>query len=1033
MAVGYAGGGTVGAQDGSVQPGADINKRAALLAGLRKRYDAMIAMAQGALAHRDENAAVRFAQRAHDMVPDGKSLILHVQPDGNVLAIVHDPRGGEQSRHVMTPDQFHHYLIGPATSFDHVIDNGVGHNLGIASGRPTPRVPEHPADPIHKVRQVLQHTRKMFGVDRIGQAPPRIGYAAGGEVYTDEQGRTSPADVRDTLFDEQGNLIFAGDARQYAAGGPVRGYDDGGEVDDTLPPDPPWTSQDERDNPPPPDVPADNSIDDYMLNAQRGAASAPAQQPVQEPVSGETDIGTLLSRSGSKLYSGMDERIRAEQAAKAAVLPRAWGSVKQALADYINGANAAPPAQVEQALNEAANRDPAGDTPKHVQDAIVNEAPAGPTPIDPTGYMPEKPPAGSGTSGIAATNPQKAADALSEPPNWMEHAGYAPVQTGYGGPQQRQANDPNSPEAYAARHYGNDPARRDAFLAYGFWSRTQPEYDKLVANEAAHKLTPESAARLDELTKQRDEAVAHYSHRWGTFDGNTLKNALTAPGQPIAPPKYLTDTPKLNVNFGGRIDPSYVAGQRVYGPYDPDRPGTPTTGANGQQGQQGQGRTGYGAPLPRQPSKEDLRPVGRNINGVPVNRNGEIIKPDGTLEFTPPNQSQRTVIDPRTGERLEMTGGTGIPTRPREGTPGGTGVRGSLNRPFGFSAKDQAYQNLSASGALDIVPSDKYGRSPEQQAAEGSRPWTQDMSRPIGRPMPRGAPPMYVTERPAPYYDPNTGQVVTPPQQVMPGSGAPVGVAPGSPEAGRPPAWQPPPNIPGAVGQQPPADDQSPAARAARAFPMASQTRQRVQYQGTLERQAQEDQLKRESYATRDTPESRMARAKLADDGKTFRSLAKDQQTQYHTDMQGVIADNNRFERAYEAVQRNVGGAAAELLKDYRAKTMNDPNYKPNDDELGAMVHAHDLIFGSQGAAPPAQVPKPVAPLPQGGVAPATPAQQSPQSVLRVPQPAQNLVPAPQLRQPAPAAIQALKADPRRRAEFDNYYGPGASARYLGQ
>jgi hypothetical protein len=847
MAVGYAGGGTVGAQDGSVQPGADINKRAALLAGLRKRYDAMIAMAQGALAHRDENAAVRFAQRAHDMVPDGKSLILHVQPDGNVLAIVHDPRGGEQSRHVMTPDQFHHYLIGPATSFDHVIDNGVGHNLGIASGRPTPRVPEHPADPIHKVRQVLQHTRKMFGVDRIGQAPPRIGYAAGGEVYTDEQGRTSPADVRDTLFDEQGNLIFAGDARQYAAGGPVRGYDDGGEVDDTLPPDPPWTSQDERDNPPPPDVPADNSIDDYMLNAQRGAASAPAQQPVQEPVSGETDIGTLLSRSGSKLYSGMDERIRAEQAAKAAVLPRAWGSVKQALAEYINGANAASPEDLSRAKQNEANQNPGLSTPEVVQNII-----AGPPDPNVSQLPTAEAPAETTAPSTATTDPQERTEGTNNrpaevPASWATNAGYTP-RTGY--------------------------------------------------------FTKEGAAQ----------------------------------GQPAA------------------------------------------TGYQQDQGM-----------LPRQPSKADLRPAGfiKTPDGrFPVNRNGEIIKPDGTLEFTPPNQSQRTVIDPRTGERLEMTGGTGTPIRPREGTPGGTGVRGSLNRPFGFSAKDQAYQNLSASGALDIVPSDKYGRSPEAQAAEGARPWTQDMARPIGQPMPRGAPPMYVTERPAPYYDPNTGQVVTPPRQVMPGSGAPVGVAPGSPEAGKPPAWQPPPNIPGAVGGAPPADDQSPAAVAARAFPMASQTRQRVQYQGTLERQAQEDQLKRDTLATRDTPEAKFAREQLKVSGANFRNLTTNQQRQYHTDMQKVMADNNQFQRAADMLERQAGLSAAELLKDYRAKIMADPNYKGNDDELGAMARAHDMLFTNRQAPTPA--PGPAAPLPAPGTTtPAAPAA-SPQSVLRVPQPIQN-------------------------------------------
>jgi hypothetical protein len=728
MAVGYARGGPVGAQDGSVQPGVDMNHRAALLAGLRKRYDAMIAMAQGALAHRDENAAVRFAQRAHDMVPDGKSLILHVQPDGNVLAIVHDPRGGEQSRHVMTPDQFHHYLIGPATSFDHVIENGVGHNLGIATGRPMPRTPDHPADPIHKVRQVLQHTRRMFGVDRIGQAPPRIG---------------------------------------YAAGGPVRGYDDGGEVDDTLPPDPPWTNQDERDNPPPPDVPADNSIDDYMLNAQRGMASAPAQRdaPTQQeaPATAGSGMGELLARAAKEKWNR--NLANAPQSASVpGAVSDAWDSIKQALADYVNGTNAASPEELSQAKQNEANQNPNLSTPEVVQSII-----AGPPDPNVSQLPTAEAPAETTAPSTATTDPQERTEGTNNrpaevPANWATNAGYTP-RTGY--------------------------------------------------------FTKEGAAQ----------------------------------GQPAA--------------------------------------------------------TGYGQDqgmLPRNPSKEDLRPVGtiKTPDGrFPVNRNGEIIKPDGTLEFTPPNQSQRTVIDPRTGERLEMTGGTGIPIRPREGTPGGTGVRGSLNRPFGLSAKDTAYKQLSASGALDIVPSDKYGRSPEAQAAEGARPWTQDMARPIGAPMPRGAPPMYVTERPAPYYDPNTGQVVTPPRQIMPGSGPPVGVAPGSPEAGKPPAWQPPPNIPGAVGQQPPADDQSPAARAARAFPMASQTRQRVQYQGTLEQQAEKAGLEREGLASKE---------RVAQTQASTRRLPSD----YMAELQAKLTSS----------ERNADTRAASAK--FRSDVMNDNNIRSN-------------------------------------------------------------------------------------------------------
>jgi len=33
---------------------------------------------------------------------------------------------------------------------------------------------------------------------------------------------------------------------------------------------------------------------------------------------------------------------------------------------------------------------------------------------------------------------------------------------------------------------------------------------------------------------------------------------------------------------------------------------------------------------------------------------------------------------------------------------------------------------------------------------------------------------------------------------------------------------------------------------------------------------------------------------------------------------------------------------------------------------------------------------------------------------------------------PTPQAIEALRGDPARRVEFDRYYGPGSSAKYLG-
>ena len=129
----------------------DLNPdgQAAVLAGLRQRYDSMITHAQGAMAHGDVPTAIELAQRAHDQVPDGQDL--HLQTDGGdtVTATVRGP-GGDIS-HPMTLQQFHDYLVGPATSFDHVIENGLGRNLQIASGnsgtRETGSTPETAAPP----------------------------------------------------------------------------------------------------------------------------------------------------------------------------------------------------------------------------------------------------------------------------------------------------------------------------------------------------------------------------------------------------------------------------------------------------------------------------------------------------------------------------------------------------------------------------------------------------------------------------------------------------------------------------------------------------------------------------------------------------------------------------------------------------------------------------------------------------------------------------------------------------------------------
>jgi hypothetical protein len=322
-----------------------MNRRAALLAGLRKRYDAMIGMAQGAHAHGNLPAAAHLASKAHDMVPDGKNLTMQPTPDGNVGATV-SSRAGVHSQHVMTPQQFHHYLVGPATSFDHVIDSGVGHNLHIASGQKQPRTPDHPADPIHKVRQVLQHTRKMFGVDKIGQAPPRTGYAAGGLV----RGYDDGGEVYPSYYDYSN--LPSPDA--YGGGAPI---------DDTPPPDPAWTAQDERDNPPAPEPPPPERQPLWERFARQHLGYGAQPDPGTEPSPADA---AEAAKPGYQQWAEKYLPTSAVDAAKGA-----YGNIKQALADYVNGTNAAPPADVDSAAQNIANQNPNLSAPEVVQRLIA--------------------------------------------------------------------------------------------------------------------------------------------------------------------------------------------------------------------------------------------------------------------------------------------------------------------------------------------------------------------------------------------------------------------------------------------------------------------------------------------------------------------------------------------------------------------------------------------------------------------------------------------------------------------------------------
>jgi hypothetical protein len=109
----------------------DMDRAASILAGFRRRFDSLNAHAQGAAAHGDLNVAAALAGKAHSQVPDGLTVNYAVAPDGSGVTATVSPSG---QTFQMNGQQFHDYLVGPATSFDHILENGLEKNLAIASG-----------------------------------------------------------------------------------------------------------------------------------------------------------------------------------------------------------------------------------------------------------------------------------------------------------------------------------------------------------------------------------------------------------------------------------------------------------------------------------------------------------------------------------------------------------------------------------------------------------------------------------------------------------------------------------------------------------------------------------------------------------------------------------------------------------------------------------------------------------------------------------------------------------------------------------
>jgi hypothetical protein len=112
----------------------DMDENAAMTAGLRKQFDIGMAIAKGADAHGHLDNSLEAVERAYDRLPDGQSLSLQRTNDGKILSMVQDANGDAVSSHVLTEEQYRHFLDN--ATFDHLADNGIVRHLDGAASLP---------------------------------------------------------------------------------------------------------------------------------------------------------------------------------------------------------------------------------------------------------------------------------------------------------------------------------------------------------------------------------------------------------------------------------------------------------------------------------------------------------------------------------------------------------------------------------------------------------------------------------------------------------------------------------------------------------------------------------------------------------------------------------------------------------------------------------------------------------------------------------------------------------------------------------
>jgi len=375
----------------------------------------------------------------------------------------------------------------------------------------------------------------------------------------------------------------------------------------------------------------------------------------------------------------------------------------------------------------------------------------------------------------------------------------------------------------------------------------------------------------------------------------------------------------------------------------------------------------YGAALQLAGRLNNLIPNGRSVDFVQTEdgRITAIVRPDNggpatTFSLTPQQFSQyamgpSSVFDIAAQEGIEkkfaqLTGSQGAPGEVTTAAPAAatTGAGGERTTPGGIpittpppATSRTAYPYGTTDQRAQIAGSQaQFGNIPGRGTGFGNTPDNSSI-----------------------YYDPYRGLTT---RQGAPTTGAPTTSAPTT-QQGQPTTQQGQPTQQNQPTSNAPLDPYSREAAQRRAeeannmFPWASQTRQRANYERQLMQRditaAKEFRNIQERNVTKQTPEQKMDIERMKEDGRNLRNANTVDQRRDAMNVRKMMSDNNIMQRGYDALLRARQGAAAQLMTNFRTRQRNDPTATPNDEELGAIKFANDLLQSTMPTAPATAAP----------------------------------------------------------------------------